>query len=90
MHGTSIQDLLHDVEAKAGVTHEKGRAWHGLRRAMTDLYPEATADARLLDLLWGWAPGIKMREGTYQQKENEGVALEAARLRASLRPGFTE
>ena len=90
MHGTSIQDLLHNLEAAAGVTHENGRAWHGLRRAMTDLYPEATADARLLDLLGGWAPGSKMREGTYQQKANEGVALEAARLRATLRPGFTK
>lgn len=46
MHGTSIQDLLQDLEEKAGVTHEKGRAWHGLRRAMTDLYPEATADTK--------------------------------------------
>lgn len=90
MHGSSIQDLLHDLEAKAGVRHEKGRAWHGLRRAMTDLYPEATADARLLDLLGGWVPGSKMREGTYQQKENEGVALEAARLRARVRPGFAK
>ena len=90
MHGSSIQDILHDLEAKAGVTHEKGRAWHGLRRAMTDIYPEATTDARLLDLLGGWVPGSKMREGTYQQKENEGVAIEAARLRARFRPGFGE
>lgn len=90
MHGTSIQDLLHDLEEKAGVTHEKGRAWHGLRRAMTDLYPEATADARLLDLLGAWVPESKMHEGTYQRKENEGVALEAARLRAKIRPGFTK
>jgi hypothetical protein len=90
MHASSIQDLLHDLEAKAGVALEKGRAWHGLRRAMTDLYPAATTDARLLDLLGGWVPGSKMREGTYQLKENEGVALEAAKLRARFRPGFSE
>jgi hypothetical protein len=56
MHGSSIQDLLHDLEENAEVTHEKGRAWHGLRGAMTDLYPEATADARLLDVHGGWVP----------------------------------
>lgn len=84
---TSLGDLLHDLEAKAGVARVPGRAWHGLRRLFTDLYPTATADARLLDHLGGWVQGSTMREGTYQEKQNEAVAAEAARLRARVRPG---
>lgn len=87
MERTTIAGLLHDLEDAAGVAWVKGRAWHGLRRAFTNLYPEATADARLLDAIGGWVPGSRMREGTYQEKESRTVAEKAAQLREQVRPG---
>lgn len=87
MHATSLADFLHDVEKKAGVETIKGRGWHGLRRAFTDLYPTATTDARLLDHLGGWVQGSTMREGTYQDKQNETIAARAAEMRERVRPG---
>lgn len=86
MHPTSIAAMLHDLEELAGVDQVTGRGWHGLRRAFTDLYPEATADARLLDAVQGWAKGSTMREGTYQEKESDAVATRAAELREQVRP----
>jgi hypothetical protein len=87
MHATSVAEMLHALERAAEVAPVKGRAWHGLRRAFTNLYPEATTDARLLDAIGGWVPGSSMREGTYQEKESRSVAEKAAQLREQVRPG---
>lgn len=85
MDRSTLQRLLRDLEELAKVPYIKGRGWHGLRRALTDLYPEHTADARLLDLLGGWARGSTMRETIYQRKDDEETARRAAELRARVR-----
>jgi hypothetical protein len=86
MDRSTLTRYLRDLEDAAQVEHIDGRGWHGLRRAFTDLYPTATADARVLDQLGGWTQGSTMREGTYQDKESDSVAAESAALRARVRP----
>jgi hypothetical protein len=65
-----------------------GRAWHGIRRAFSDLYETATDDARVKDQLGGWKPGSDMRRAVYQEMESPEVLLAAAAIRQRFRPGF--
>jgi hypothetical protein len=82
--------MLRDLEKIAGVEHVSGRAWHGLRRLMTDLYETATADARLKDMAGGWAPGSEMRRGIYQEGESDALREQVAQLRDAVRETLEE
>lgn len=84
MHG-----WFKDLEAAAGVPHENGRAWYGVRRVTADLAPSYTQDSRVLDAIGGWSKGSKMRENIYQDEEREEVARYAADARYRMRQGRT-
>lgn len=88
MHNTTLIKLFHKLEIHAGVTPVEGRAWHGIRRAFSDLYENATEDARVKDQLGGWKPGSEMRRTIYQEAESAELLLAAAAVRARYRPGF--
>ncbi|MQA92107.1 MAG: hypothetical protein GEU90_18090 [Gemmatimonas sp.] len=50
---TAVRDMFRHVEDVAGVPHQPGRAFYGLRRQATDLAPEFAQDARVLNRLSG-------------------------------------
>lgn len=73
-----------EVERLAGVEHQPGRAFYGLRRQATDLAPEFAQDARVLNRLSGHAES-STRERVYQDQQNELVRARAARARRKMR-----
>lgn len=92
IHPTTLAALFHELEEKAGVTPQPGRAWHGLRRGFSDFYARLIKegkikDPRLADQLQGWVIGSAMRERVYQEQESEEMLSDAADARL-LRPGF--
>jgi len=64
--------------------HRRGRSFYGLRRQATDLAPEFSQDARVLNSISGQADSAT-REQAYQDKENERVRAGAAKTRRSMR-----
>lgn len=76
-------ELFHQLEQRAGVEHKTGRGWYGIRRLATDLAPEYTKDARVLNALGGWTD-TKTREN-YQHEDNPDDAARAARVRQAYR-----
>jgi integrase len=73
-----------EVERLAGVEHQPGRAFYGLRRQATDLAPEFAQDARVLNRLSGHAES-STRERVYQDQQNELVRARAAKARRKMR-----
>ena len=67
-----VRAMFVDLERIAGVEHRRGRSFYGLRRQATDLAPEFSQDARVLDRISGHADSAT-REQVYQDKENERV-----------------
>jgi integrase len=86
---TAIRTMFVDVERKAGVEHQEGRAFYGLRRQATDLAPEFEADARVLSTLSGHTDSAT-RERMYQEKQNERVRARAATTRRKMRQFLRE
>jgi integrase len=80
----AMRDLFEDLEGIAGVEHRRGRSFYGLRRQATDLAPEFSQDARVLNSISGHADSAT-REQVYQDKENERVRARAAKTRRSMR-----
>jgi integrase len=80
----AMRDLFEDLERIAGVEHQRGRSFYGLRRQATDLAPEFEQDARVLNSISGHADSAT-REQVYQDKENERVRARAAKTRRSMR-----
>ncbi len=72
-----------EVERLAGVEHQPGRAFYGLRRQATDLAPEFAQDARVLNRLSGHAKS-STREWIYQDQENELIRA-CAKARRKMR-----
>lgn len=81
---TAIRKMFCEVERLAGVEHQPGRAFYGLRRQATDLAPEFAQDARVLNRLSGHAES-STRERIYQDQQNELVRARAARARRKMR-----
>jgi integrase len=81
---TAIRNMFCEVERLAGVEHQPGRAFYGLRRQATDLAPEFAQDARVLNRLSGHAES-STRERIYQDQENELVRARAAKARRKMR-----
>jgi integrase len=81
--------LFKALEAIAGVEHQDGRAFYGLRRQATDLAPEFANDARVLNKLTGHTDSAT-RERIYQDPQNERVRARAAEARRSMRAFLSE
>jgi integrase len=85
----SIRGMFKALEAIAGVEHQEGRAFYGLRRQATDLAPEFANDARVLNKLTGHTDSAT-RERIYQDPQNERVRARAAEARRSMRAFLSE
>jgi integrase len=81
---TAIRDMFRALEADAGVEHQQGRSFYGLRRQATDLAPEFEQDARVLNRLTGHLDSAT-RERVYQDPHNERVRARAAETRRRMR-----
>ena len=81
---TAIRDMFRALEADAGVEHQQGRSFYGLRRQATDLAPEFEQDARVLNRLTGHLDSAT-RERVYQDPQNERVRARAAETRRRMR-----
>jgi hypothetical protein len=81
---TAIRDMFRLLEADAGVEHQEGRSFYGLRRQATDLAPEFEQDARVLNRLTGHLDSAT-RERVYQDPQNERVRARAAETRRRMR-----
>jgi integrase len=80
----AIRSMFVAVERIAGVEHQQGRSFYGLRRQATDLAPEFAQDARVLNRLTGHTDSAT-RERVYQDPQNERVRARAAEARRSMR-----
>lgn len=81
---TAIRDMFRALEKAAGVEHQPGRSFYGLRRQATDLAPEFAQDARVLNRLTGHLDSAT-RERVYQDPQNELVRARAAKARRQMR-----
>jgi integrase len=81
---TAIRDMFRALEKAAGVEHQPGRSFYGLRRQATDLAPEFAQDARVLNRLTGHLDSAT-RERVYQDPQNEVVRARAAKARREMR-----
>jgi hypothetical protein len=81
---TAIRDMFRALEKAAGVEHQEGRSFYGLRRQATDLAPEFAQDARVLNRLTGHLDS-STRERVYQDPQNERVRAKAATARRNMR-----
>ncbi|HEX6748760.1 MAG TPA: hypothetical protein VF092_15790 [Longimicrobium sp.] len=81
---TAIRDMFRALEKAAGVEHQAGRSFYGLRRQATDLAPEFAQDARVLNRLTGHLDSAT-RERVYQDPQNEIVRARAAKARREMR-----
>ncbi|HEX5725621.1 MAG TPA: hypothetical protein VFX98_09155 [Longimicrobiaceae bacterium] len=80
----AIRSMFVAVERIAGIEHQQGRSFYGLRRQATDLAPEFAQDARVLNRLTGHTDSTT-RERVYQDPHNERVRARAAEARRSMR-----
>jgi integrase len=85
----AIRAMFVAVEAIAGVQHQRGRSFYGLRRQATDLAPEFAQDARVLNRLTGHTDSAT-REKIYQDPRNERVRARAAEARRNMRNYLAE
>jgi integrase len=76
--------MFRALEKAAGVEHQPGRSFYGLRRQATDLAPEFAQDARVLNRLTGHLDSAT-RERVYQDPQNETVRARAAQARREMR-----
>jgi integrase len=81
---TAIRVMFRALEKAAGVEHQPGRSFYGLRRQATDLAPEFAQDARVLNRLTGHLDSAT-RERVYQDPQNELVRARAAKARRQMR-----
>lgn len=77
----AIRAMFIDLERIAGMEHRRGRSFYGLRRQATDLAPDFSQDARVLNSISGHADSAT-REQVYQDRENERVRARAAKTRS--------
>jgi hypothetical protein len=72
-----FQRWWHKAEARAGITHAPGRAWHACRRNWTtDMFANRVSD-EVVNSLGGWARGSNVARSVYQhpQLEQQGAAI---------------
>jgi hypothetical protein len=81
----TLLDHFHALEDLAGVEHQEGRAWYGLRRLWADLGPQHLKNPRAREVLGGWVRGSNVPRVVYQSKEDELAIREASRARSAIR-----
>lgn len=81
---TSIRGHFRSLERLAGVEHQPGRSFYGLRRLATDLAADLETDDRVLDRLTGHLHS-ETRKHVYQDRVNERLRARAAKTRRSMR-----
>jgi hypothetical protein len=81
---TAIRGMFRKLEEVAGVEHQSGRSFYGLRRLATDLAPEFEQDDRVLDRLTGHADS-ETRKQVYQDRQSDQIRARAATARRRMR-----
>ena len=71
---------------KAGVEHQEGRAFYGLRRQATDLAPEFEADARVLNTLSPDTRTAPRESGSIRRSRTSGCERRRPRHAAACAP----
>jgi hypothetical protein len=82
-------EWFHELEALAGVNHQDGRGWYGLRRLWADLGEEHLQTRRAKEVLSSHARGSRVSEQVYHSKEDERAIREASRGRAAIREALS-
>lgn len=80
----ALREMFYRVKKLAGVEHQPGRAFYGLRRQATYLAPEFAQDARVVNRLSGHTESTTP-ERIYQDPRNERVRARAAEARREMR-----
>lgn len=81
---TAIRHQFRKLESIAGVEHQDGRSFYGLRRLATDIAADLESDDRVLDRLTGHLDS-ETRKRVYQDRLSEGIRARAAVARRNLR-----
>jgi hypothetical protein len=84
---TGMRKAWWRLEEAAGVEHQHGRKWYGLRRLHADLAEDTETDERVLDQLGGWSDSATRR--MYQQQGRTDVLEKATEVRGRIRPRGT-
>ena len=85
----TLQDFFLANEVLAGITHQDGRGWTGLRRITVDEGKNAKISRDALKELGGWAD-TQMADRIYSDDELEAPREEARDLLAKVRGEVTE
>lgn len=83
-----LAGIFRKWEEVAGVSHEPGRGWYGLRRIGADRTADETSDARVLNFIRGHR-NSSTREG-YQNDRDLNVRKSAAAVREAKRRMLSE
>lgn len=88
-------EIWTDAQRETESMHIHGRGWRGLRRALTTAMKNAGVSPEAINAAMGWAPGSRMQDEIYDQREeDERIAMgsegRAKALRAVLGPGAVE
>lgn len=79
----TFNDWFRTLEKAAGVEHQPGRAWYGLRRLNTDLAEDREHDERVLNDITGHVDSATRRRH-YQERERPKIRRRTAQLRHQL------
>lgn len=85
-----LLEWFHEFEDLAGVKHQEGRGWYGLRRLWSDLGEEHLKTKRAKEVLSSHARGSRVSEQVYQSKQDEQAIREASRGRAAIREALVD
>lgn len=82
--GSTIGAWFRDAEQRAGVPHQPGRGYYGIRRGAVDGAKGAGISREGLQKLGGWADS-QMPDRIYADQEAEYARQEASEVRAKIR-----
>ena len=77
--------MFYHLEAVAGVEHEPGRGWNGVRRVASDLVEDLENDERVQDSVLANSKGT--RRSRYQEKQRPSILAQASDTRVRMRGG---
>lgn len=82
---TALAKWWKRLEEVAGVKHQPGRRWYGMRRLQTDRAEDVEQDSRVLNRMGGWTSSETRRK--YQESGRVEINQRAAEVRRKIRPG---
>jgi hypothetical protein len=88
-NGRTLQTFFVANEVLAGIVHQEGRGWTGLRRVTVDQGKEAKISREALKELGGWAD-TQMADRIYTDEELQAPRDEARELLAKIRGEVAE